>query len=373
MQHDILVVGAGLSGAVIAERYAAMGKKVLVLEKRAHLAGNCYDFVDAHGIRRSQYGAHLFHTNSQKVWHYLQAFAKWRPYEHRVLAQIGTKMYPLPINLTTLNAFFQLNLTDEPAMRQFLAQKALPARKTAGIEGFLLSQIGPELYEAFFKSYTEKQWGLSQADLSVNIVKRLPLRFSTDDRYFTDFYQALPESGMTGMVEKMLASDKIEVRFDSDFFALRPHLPPFEKVFYTGPLDQYFNYQLGRLEYRSLRFEWKEYQLASGKNYHQLNSVINYPEKQIPYTRSVEYKYFYPPEIKTPWTVVSREYPTWEGEPYYPVPRPRNARLATQYQSLVKQEEAKGIYFLGRLGSYRYLNMDQAIAEALGLFEKLSK
>ncbi len=366
----ILIIGAGLSGATLAERFAASGASVLVLDKRPHLAGNCYDHLDQEtGIRVSNYGAHLFHTNSQAVWHYLQTFTKWNPYQHKVLVKVGNKLLNLPINLATINQFFSLKLKSAEEMKQFLAQKITKLSPIKNSEDYVLSEVGTELYEAIFKNYSLKQWALDPSELDAAVVKRNPLRFDLDEHYFTDQYQALPEGGFEMLVKKMLTHQNIKLQLKTDFFEFQKQndLAGFDKIFYTGPIDQYFNYEFGHLEYRSLDFHFE----TINQEFYQENSVINYPSLDYPFTRIIEYKYFYPPVKKTKKTIISKEYPTWDGEPYYPVPRARNHQLLKKYQVEAKKLEKQGIYFLGRLGSYRYINMDQAVAEALKMFEQI--
>jgi UDP-galactopyranose mutase len=368
----ILIIGAGLSGATLAERYASTGDKVLVLDKRPHLAGNCYDHLDQEtGIRVSNYGAHLFHTNSQEVWAYVQAFAKWQPYEHKVLVKVGKKMLNLPINLVTINKFFGLKLKTAAEMKQFLAKKTKKIKQIQSSEDYVLSEVGHELYEAIYKNYSLKQWALDPSELDAAVIKRNPLRFDRDDRYFTDKYQALPEGGFEVLVSEMLKHKNIEFHLNTDFFEFRAQndLEQFDKIFYTGAIDQYFDYVHGHLEYRSLDFHFETHD----QEFYQANSAVNYPALDFPFTRIIEYKYFYPPAKRIKKTIISKEFPTWDGEPYYPVPRKRNHEMLHKYQLEAKKLEAEGIYFVGRLGTYRYINMDQAIAESLNLFAKLSK
>lgn len=366
----ILIIGAGLSGATLAERFADRGDSVLVIDQRAHLAGNCYDRLDRDaGIRVSNYGAHLFHTNSQEVWDYLRSFSEWQPYEHRVLVKVKNQLLNLPINLNTVNQFFHLHLKDAAEMRSFLAKKTKKLKAVANSEDYVLSQVGQELYEAIFQNYSLKQWALDPSELDAAVIKRNPLRFNTDNRYFTDRYQALPVSGFEGLVSKMLSHPKIELKLKTAFSKFREQndLKQFDQVFYTGAIDQYFDYAYGHLEYRSLDFHFETHDLE----FYQENSAINYPSLDYPFTRIIEYKYFYPPKKSINKTIISKEYPTWDGEPYYPVPRERNHLLMKRYLREAKKLEAQGVHFVGRLGTYRYLNMDQAVAEALKLFEKV--
>lgn len=366
----ILVVGAGLSGATLAERFAQSGAQVLVLDKKAHLAGNCYDYLDVStGIRVSQYGAHLFHTNSQQVWHYLQQFAQWRSYQHQVLVKVGKKLLNLPVNLNTVNQFFDLQLSKPSEMRRFLATKIKAIKQVNNGEDYLLSTLGKELYEAIFENYTLKQWALPAKELDPAVVKRNPLRFNRDNRYFTDRYQALPMGGFTDLVNNMLNHPNIKLELETDFFSWRNtnNLQQFDLVFYSGAIDQYFDYAYGQLEYRSLDFHFSTLK----QEFYQNNAVINYPAAAYPFTRIIEYKHIYPPKKAVERTIIAKEFPTWVGEPYYPVPRPRNQQLFKQYQQQARQLAKKGIYFVGRLGTYRYINMDQAVAEALSLFERV--
>ncbi|AKM81455.1 MAG: UDP-galactopyranose mutase [Candidatus Pacebacteria bacterium GW2011_GWF2_38_9] len=368
----ILIIGAGLSGATLAERFASSGDSVLVIDKRAHLAGNCFDHLDKQtGIRVSNYGAHLFHTNSQEVWDYLRAFSKWQGYEHQVLVKVKNQLLNLPINLNTINQFFHQKLSSAEEMRAFLAKKTKKLKDVANSEDYVLSQVGSELYEAIFQNYSLKQWALDPSELDAAVIKRNPLRFDADNRYFTDRYQALPVNGFEGLVSKMLSHQNIELRLKTDFFVFREQndLSKFDQVFYTGAIDQYFDYAYGHLEYRSLDFHFEEHD----QEFYQSNSAVNYPSLDYPFTRVIEYKYFYPPKKALAKTIISKEYPTWDGEPYYPVPRERNHLLLKKYLREAKKLEAQGIYFVGRLGTYRYLNMDQAVAEALKLFEKVKK
>lgn len=368
---SILIIGAGLSGATLAERYANAGAKVLVLDKRSHLAGNCYDHLDQEtGIRVSNYGAHLFHTNSQEVWDYVRQFATWRPYQHQVLVKVGAKLLNLPINLNSVNQFFELALPDARAMKKFLDKKRHKLAKIQSSQDYVLSMVGSELYEEIFANYSQKQWALDPSELDASVIKRNPIRYNRDNRYFTDRYQALPESGFEGLVTKMLKHRNIKLQLETDFFAWRKgvDLSKFDQIFYTGAIDQYFDYAYGHLEYRSLDFHFERH----SQEFYQTTGAVNYPSLDYPFTRIIEYKHFYPPAKSVNSTIISKEYPTWNGEPYYPVPRSRNHDLLKKYQREAKKLEAQGIYFVGRLGTYRYINMDQAIAESLKLFKRLT-
>lgn len=366
--YDIVVVGAGISGATLAERYATtQNKKVLLLEKRPHIGGNCYDFYDQAGVLVNLYGAHIFHTNYEDVWEYINQFSEWRPYIHRVLSYVDGKLVPVPVNITTINALFNLSLHTEQEMRSFLASQIIPIDKPLNSRDSALSRVGPVLYEKLFKHYTEKQWDVDPALLDASVLERIPVRYSYDDRYFTDKYQAVPTAGYTKVFEKMLDHPNITVQTDTDYFEVKDKLGNFEKLFFTGPIDQFFSYKFGKkLQYRSLRITFETFH----KEYFQEHAVINYPNDHE-YTRIVEYKHL-TGQIH-PETTISKEFPTWEGEPYYPVPSKENRELYEVYQREAMQEEQRGIYFVGRLANYKYFNMDQAFKNALELFARLNR
>lgn len=363
---DILAVGAGISGATLAERYAEMGKKVLILEKRDHIGGNCYDYIDENGILVSKYGAHLFHTQHEEVWKYVNRFSKWYPWEHKVLAKVDHQLVPIPVNMDTVNRIFNLNLSSEKEMEQWLETNRVPIKNPKDGREAVLSKIGEVLYEKMFKHYTKKQWDKYPEELDALVLNRIPVRTNRDDRYFSDKYQALPEKGYTKIFEKMLDHPNIEVRLQMDYFDVRESLPEFEKIFYTGPIDQFFDFKhkvKGDLEYRSIRFESETLE----QEYFQNNSVINYPGPEVDFTRIIEYKHF-GNQISDKTTIV-REYSTDEGEPYYPVLNEKNLKLFKLYQA--EAENHPDIHFVGRLANYKYFNMDQAFKNALDLFHSL--
>lgn len=367
MRNRVLIVGAGLTGATLANLLAEKGHKVLVIDKRSHLAGNCYDQVREQ-ILVSRYGAHLFHTNDQAVWKFLQKFADWRTYEHQVLTRINDQSVTLPVNINTINQLFGLKVKTGEEMRHFLSKQALPIKKINSLADYLLSNVGQAIYQKIFYGYSRKQWGIDPARLDVSLSSRLPIRYNFDNRYFTDNYQALPVGGFSTLVKKMLDHPKIEVKLKKDFFKLtKSFIKDFDKVIYTGPIDQYFNYRHGRLEYRSLKFIFKKIE----QEFFQNNAVINYPDLSVPYTRIIEFKYFDPSAKPTKYTIIAKEYPKSKGEPYYPVPRARNQRVLAKYLAEAKELEKKGVYFAGRLGTYCYLNMDQAVTGAMKLAEKI--
>jgi UDP-galactopyranose mutase len=359
-RFDYLVVGAGFSGAVMAERLAAHGKRVLIVDKRPHVGGNAYDRLDAAGVRIHQYGPHIFHTNSADVFSYLSRFTTWRAYEHRVLAQVDGRLLPLPINLDTVNKLYGWDLTSAQ-LEAFFRRVAVPVADVKTSEDVIVSKVGWELYEKFFKHYTLKQWGLSAAQLDATVLARIPVRTNRDDRYFTDAYQAMPADGYTALFNRMLAHPRITLELGTDYRDLQARVRA-EALVYTGPLDAYFGDALGKLPYRSLefRFETREVPVA------QPAAVINYPNEHA-YTRVTEFKYL--TGQVGPRTTLVAEYPTDTGDPYYPVPRPENAALCRQYQALARK--TPGVHFVGRLATYRYYNMDQCIAQALTLASRL--
>lgn len=367
MTHvDILVVGAGISGVTLAERYASQSnKKVLVIEKRDHIAGNCYDYYNDAGILVSKYGAHLFHTNYPEVIEYVQRFAEWYPYEHRVLAKVDGQLVPIPVNITTVNKIFALDIKNEEEMRRWLDENQVHKENPQNGKETALARVGLVLYEKMFKNYTKKQWDKYPEELDASVLNRIPVRDNFDDRYFSDEFQALPTGGYTKMFEQILNHPNIEVSLNTEYFDVRDQLPRFEKIFYTGPIDQFFDfkYQVKRkLEYRSIKFVHE----TLDQEYFQENSVINYPNEHE-YTRIVEYKHI--TGQKHPKTTIVKEYATDQGEPYYPVPNPANQEIYEEYRR--EADKLTDVHFVGRLANYKYFNMDQAFKNALELYERL--
>lgn len=359
---DVLVVGAGLSGAVTAERFAEAGLRVLVLDRRAHLAGNCFDVQvpEAGGIRVSQYGAHLFHTNDDTVWRYVRRFARWTRWEHEVRALVNEQLVPLPVNPTTVNMLTDASLASEDDMREWLAATTRShSAEPRNSEDVARSRVGDELFELIFRPYTLKQWQREPRDLAPSVLARIPVHASFDTRYFTDRHQALPADGYTAFVDRMLTHERIAVALDVDFFAVNSTAKRSAATVFTGPIDRFFaDSGLEALEYRSLEFE---HVLLRDAPLFQPNSVVNYPAARFPFTRIVEHKHFL--HQRSPHTIVTLEHPASSGEPYYPVPSERNHKLFEQYRALA--EAAPDVHFLGRLAQYKYLNMDQALARAL--------
>ncbi|WP_198152156.1 UDP-galactopyranose mutase [Granulicella tundricola] len=360
-QYDYLVVGAGFAGGVLAERLAnGLGKRVLIVDKRDHVGGNTFDYLDEAGILVHKYGPHIFHTNSTEVVKYLSKFTQWREYEHRVLAEVDGKLLPIPINLDTINRMYGLEL-DAAGMQRFLAERTETATSIRTSEDICVSRIGRELYEKFFRNYTRKQWGLDPSELDASVAGRIPVRFDRDDRYFTDTFQAMPSLGYTKMFEKMLDSPRITVRTSTNYADVVKEHPGIKTIF-TGPVDEFFDYRFGPLPYRSLEFRHETFD----EEVRQPVGVVNYPNEHA-YTRVTEFKYLTGQTAAK--TSVVFEYPQAEGDPYYPIPRPENAALYARYKELADAE--KNVHFVGRLATYKYYNMDQVVAQALVTFRKI--
>ncbi|WP_076070286.1 UDP-galactopyranose mutase [Sphingomonas montana] len=361
--YDCIVVGAGFAGSVMAERLAAdAGMRVLVIDRRPHIAGNAYDVEDAAGILIHQYGPHIFHTNSTDVFQYLSRFTEWRPYEHRVLAEVRGQQVPVPINRTTLNALFGAGLETEDAAAVFLSARAEPVAEIRTSEDVVISSVGQELYRLFFRGYTRKQWGLDPSELDKAVTARVPTRTNTDDRYFTDAHQAMPANGYTAMFAAMLDHPNIELRLGTEYADVKDAVTS-DLLVFTGPIDEYFDHCYGPLPYRSLRFEHRTLPVAQ----HQAVAVVNYPDEAVPYTRVTEYKHLTGQTADV--TSVTFEYPAVTGDPYYPIPRPENQALFKRYEALAVAEQQ--VIFVGRLATYRYYNMDQVVGQALATYRRL--
>ncbi|MCL6728785.1 UDP-galactopyranose mutase [Sphingomonas hankyongi] len=366
-RYDYLVVGAGFAGSVISERLASQhGARVLLIDRRPHIGGNAYDEPNEAGILYHKYGPHIFHTNSDQVVDYLSQFTEWRPYEHRVRAVVRNKLVPIPINRTTLNKLFDLDLETDEEAAEYLASRADPVADIQTSEDVVINAVGRELYELFFQGYTRKQWGLDPSELDKSVTARIPTRTNTDDRYFTDTFQAMPRDGYTAMFERILDHPLIEVRTGVDFreFKDRAHEIA-DHVVYTGPIDEYFDHRFGKLPYRSLKFDHQTLQ----QDRFQETGTVNYPSPEVPYTRISEYKHLTGQESDV--TTVTYEYPSAEGDPYYPIPRPENQELFKRYEALADATE--NVTFVGRLATYRYYNMDQIVGQALATFRRIDE
>jgi UDP-galactopyranose mutase len=362
--YDVVVAGAGFAGAVIAERMAeGSGKRVLVCDTRDHVGGNAYDAPDAAGVLVHRYGPHIFHTNAQEVVDYLSRFTAWRPYEHRVLADLGDRRVPMPINRTTLSQVFGADLPDDAAAERLLATLAEPVAKVATARDAVISTVGRRLYRTFFEGYTRKQWGLDPSELDHSVTARVPARASDDDRYFLDRFQAMPRDGYTRMFERMLDHTRIDLALGTDFHDLPADLAA-PLTIYTGPIDRYFDHRFGALPYRSLAFRFETHD----RRRFQEVGVVNYPDAGVPWTRITEYKHL--TGQVHPQTTISYEFARAEGSPFYPIPKPENRALYRQYDALART--LPGVVFTGRLGSYQYFNMDQVVGQALATYRRLA-
>ena len=359
---DYLIVGAGFAGSVLAERLAAgSDKKVLICDKRPHIGGNAYDHYNEAGILVHKYGPHIFHTNARDVFDYLSRFTEWRPYQHRVRASVDGQIVPIPINLDTINTLYGLNLTSFE-VEDFFKKVAEPCEEIRTSEDVVVSTVGRELYEKFFRNYTRKQWGLDPSELDASVTSRVPTRTNRDDRYFTDTYQAMPLHGYTRMFERMLDHPNIKVLLNCDYREVEKEFS-FREMIYTGPVDTYFDYCYGKLPYRSLEFKHETHD----QQVFQSAPVVNYPNEQ-PYTRVTEFKYLTGQEHNR--TSIVYEFPQAEGDPYYPVPRKENAAIYAKYKALA--DRTPGVTFVGRLATYKYYNMDQIVAQALTTYGKIA-
>lgn len=364
--YDYLIVGAGLYGAVCANELTKKGKKVLVIDKRNHIAGNIYT-ENIEGINVHKYGAHIFHTHEKWVWDYVNQFAEFNNYINQPVARYKKECYNLPFNMNTFTKLWNDVFTPEEAKNRIEDEKkAYNVENPKNLEEQAINLVGPTIYEKLVKGYTAKQWGRPCTDLPAFIIKRLPVRFTFDNNYFNDRYQGIPIGGYAKLIEKMLSG--IEVRINTNYLTNKDEYDKIaKKIIYTGPIDEYYNYCLGNLEYRSIRFETE---ILNSSNY-QGNAVINYTDYDVPYTRIIEHKHF---EFDTtsPKTVISKEFSsTWKlgDEPYYPVNNDRNNELYSKYKELSLKEN--NVYFGGRLGGYKYYDMDDTIMAAFELLKKL--
>ncbi len=368
---DIVIVGAGFCGCTAAERLASAGRKVLVLEKRNHIGGNCYSEVDpVTGVECHKYGSHIFHTNNEQVWHYLNQFVVFNQYRHTVWTTYKNRVYSMPINLATINAYYNMNLKPWEVSGFLDGERQKENYENPeNLEEKAVSLVGRPLYEAFIKGYTIKQWDADPKTLCPDIITRLPVRSNYNNRYFRDPYEGIPVCGYTGTFERLLDHPNITVELSADYFAMKQRFSA-APTLYTGPIDRFFNYEYGHLDWRTIDFELERHDMSD----YQGCTVMNYADSEVPYTRIHEFKHFHPEREDTERTITYREYSRIAGrvdEPYYPVNTPRNRELLSRYQQLMA--DVPHILFSGRLGSYRYLDMDATIACGLNVAEKMIK
>ena len=363
----MLVVGAGYAGSIMAERLASQrGYRVLVIDRRGHIAGNAHDYYDAHGVLVHKYGPHIFHTKSGKVVDYLSQFTDWRPYEHRVVARVDGMFVPMPINRTTINRLYGLSLGTDEEVERFLARRAEPIDYVRTSEDVVVAKVGRELYEKFFRGYTRKQWQRDPSELHSSVCARIPVRTNEDDRYFTDPFQKMPSDGYTAMFERILDHPLIDVELETDYDDVKDEVE-YDHLVYTGPIDRFFGFRFGALPYRSLEFELRN-AATPGGGYLLPATSINEPSEDVPYTRTTEFRWMTGQE-QHPSSTVAVEYPRSEGDPYYPIPRDDTRALYRRYEALAAR--LPDVTFVGRLARYQYLNMDQVVGQALSAANKL--
>jgi UDP-galactopyranose mutase len=376
MSYDHLIVGAGFAGATMARLLADVGQRVLIIDKRDHIGGNAYDYVNEHGVRVQKYGVHAFHTNSDAIWEFLSRFTEWRPYEHRVRASVEGKLVPFPINADTLGK----GHWSPDLVHQYVegVRYSLDGREPANAEEQCLKTVGRDLYERFFEGYTTKHWGRHPRELDASVTARIPIRFDREDRVFTDKYQAIPKDGYTAMFERMLDHENIKVGLYTQALdgaarlmsRIQTSNPTYEngveQLIWTGAIDEYYAYRFGPLPYRSLTFHHQTY---PGRELRQPCPQINYPALWQPFTRTIEWRHITGQECD--WTTITTEFPSGEGEPYYPVPAPEARALYKRYEELARAET--NVTFIGRLATYQYLNMDQVVGQAMAAFRRLNR
>ncbi|MCC7554225.1 MAG: UDP-galactopyranose mutase [Methanobacteriaceae archaeon] len=360
MKYKYVIIGAGLSGITIAERIAnELNEKVLIIEKRPHIGGNVYDSYNEDNILIQNYGPHIFHTNEKQVYDYLSNFTEWIPYEHKVLSSVDGKLVPMPICIDTLNELYDLDL-DEEGMRNWIEKEKVPIKEIKSSEDVVLANAGRDIYEKLFKNYTEKQWGTSAKNLDSSVISRIPFRFNHDTRYFEDKYQGIPKDGYTKMCEKMLESDNIKIKLNTDYKNIIDDIE-YDTLIYTGPIDYFYDFKYGKLLYRSLKFITETYDEDS----YQEVAVVNYPN-DYDFTRITEFKKLTFQDLKNKTTIM-KEYPGFEDEPCYPYPTQEYLDKFQNYKKDMDKEE--NIIFLGRLAQYKYYNMDLIVKNALDAFE----
>lgn len=358
MKYKYVIVGAGLAGLTMAEKIAnELNERVLIIEKRNHIGGNCFDYYNEDGILIHKYGPHIFHTNSKEVWDYLSRFTKWYQYQHRVLSYIDGQLIPMPITTETINKLYNLNLSNFE-VEEFLNKQATPLDEIKNSEDVVLSKAGKDIYEKFFKNYTKKQWDVFPDELDKSVISRIPVRYNRDTRYFTNRYQAMPLHGYTKMCENMINNPNIHVLLNVNYKDIIDELQ-YETLIYTGAVDNFFDFKYGSLKYRSLRFEFETLNTES----YQEVAVVNYPN-DYDFTRITEFKKLTGQEAKN--TTIVREYPTWEGEPYYPYP---TKECAMEYEPYNNEcAKMQNVMFIGRLAEYKYYDMDAVVKRAIDIF-----
>jgi UDP-galactopyranose mutase len=364
MKIDYLIVGAGFAGVTLAERISrVLGKKVLVVDRKEHFAGNSYDYFDENGILINKYGPHIFHTNSKNVFEYLSGFTKWFPYEHTVLAKVNKEYFPVPVNRLTINKFFGIDLKDSEEIKSFLELKRKKIKNPGNSEEVMLNKIGPELYKTFFEKFTKKTWLLSPEKLDKKVLERIPIKYDDDCRYFRDVFQYMPVKGFTSLIDKMLKHRNIEIVLNTDYKKLIGNIS-FDKLIYTGPVDYYFDYIFGKLPYRYIKFIQKKFPVE----YYQPAPVINYMRNEK-YYRTTESKHIY--KCRVDFTNVTFEYTVNDGDPCYPKLTRESAEQFGNYKK--EMSKLKNVIFAGRLATFRYYNIDQVVANSLSIFNKIAK
>jgi UDP-galactopyranose mutase len=363
INYDFLIVGAGLSGITVAEKLSKDRKlNILIVDKRNHIGGNVYDYYNPDGVLIHKYGPHIFHTSNEKVYKYLSTFTQWTPYRHKVVASVNNKFLPIPINRDTINGFFDISLRDESDVKAFLdTKKDKSITKIKNSHDVIVSKYGKELYDNFIKNYTKKQWDLYPEELDKSVLERIPIRYDSDPYYFNDKYQGLPKEGYTVMIDKMIDKDNIKVALNTNYKDIMDKVN-FKNIIVTSPIDEFFDYSFGKLRYRAVEFIFETYDKKS----YQDNCVINYPNEHK-YTRITEFTKMTLQDIDK--TTICKEIPTWEGEKTYPVPSEKDNKILSQYQE--QADKLKNVFFLGRLGQYKYINMDQAVNNALEFYIEL--
>lgn len=364
MSKPIIIVGAGLSGATLARKFAEDGEQIIIVDKRDHIGGNTYDYVNEYGVLIAKYGAHIYHDSDDETWDFVSRFTEWLPYQHRVKSFVDGKLVPVPANIDTYNEVLGMNFKNGEELQDWVESQHPEITQPKNSEESALKRLGSNvLYEKMFKNYTKKQWDKYPEELDASVMERIPVRYDHNDRYFGDKYEGIPKYGYTVMVKNMLDHKNIQVILGRDYHKMSLEEP--KMLFYTGKIDTYFGEKFGKLEYRSIEFEHETLQQES----YQDLPVINYPEEKYPFTRIIEHKKFF--GHKLPVTTITREYSIAGGEPYYPVPNQANQDLYEKYRVEAEKLETQGIYFVGRLASYKYFNMNQTVRAALDLYNRI--